>query len=89
MLSKRGDQWVNFAAKVLSHVEHYTVPQYGDEGEDLATNYTVEDCNKAIEKYLKRSGKNQREGQDQLDYIKIAHYAQMAYRILQDDTNPI
>jgi hypothetical protein len=88
-MSNRGKQWVAFSHHVLRHIEHYTVPQYGDEGDDLASNYTVEDCNKAIEKYLKRSGRNRREGQDQLDYIKIAHYAQMAHRILQDDTKPV
>lgn len=36
-LSERGKDWLAFSAKVLAHIEEYTVPQYGDKGEDLAT----------------------------------------------------
>ena len=76
--TKRGNDWIQFAAKVLEHIELYTVPQYGDKGEDLASDYTIEECLKQAEKYLKRYGKNQREGQQELDFMKAAHFIQMA-----------
>lgn len=78
-LSERGNDWVTFADTVLNHIEKYTVPQYGDKGDDLITGYTAEKCVECIEKYAKRFGSNQREGQDKLDMMKIAHYAQCAY----------
>jgi hypothetical protein len=77
--SKRGEDWEDFSEEVYNHIESYTVPQYGDKGTDQITNWTVEDCVKAIQKYCARHGRNSREGQDRLDLIKIAHYAQMAW----------
>jgi hypothetical protein len=85
MLSIRGAQWLDFSNKVYHHIETYTVPQYGDAGDDLATNYTPESCAGQIAKYVKRVGRNQRRGQDKMDMIKIAHYAQMAYRLLDEN----
>ena len=76
--SRRRLQFELFAEKVGKHIDDYTVPQYGDEGEDLCTDYTAEHCFKQVEKYLKRRGKNSRPGQDQLDIIKMVHYLQMA-----------
>lgn len=81
-MSIRADEWSVFAHQVYQHIEGYTVPQYGDAGEDLCMAYTPEHCIKQIERYCKRFGKNQREDQDALDMIKIAHYAQMAHRLL-------
>ena len=75
-LSKRGEEWVRFAARVRDHVENYTVPQYGDIGEDLVTEMTAEECAPHIQKYAKRQGKNSRgREQDKLDMLKIAHWA--------------
>lgn len=76
-LSKRGKDWLIFASKVLEHIELYTVPQYGDKGSDLASEYTIEELLKQAEKYIKRYGRNQREGQQELDFMKAAHYIQM------------
>lgn len=70
--------WVRFAYAVHQHIEDYTVPQYGDHGEDLATNYTKKDCMNAVAKYKARRGRNAREGQAELDEMKIVHYLQMA-----------
>lgn len=81
-MSLRGDDWEAFSACVLAHVDGYTVAQYGDKGEDLATAYTPEQCVAQIRKYATRFGNNQREGQDALDLLKIAHYAQMAHTLL-------
>lgn len=77
-MSIRGEEWKKFSEKVLNHIETYTVPQYGDKGEDLATDYSVEDLLKQANKYLARYGKNQRQGQEMLDFMKTAHYIQMA-----------
>lgn len=81
-MSKRGDNWMGFAEQVKQHIDEYTVPQYGDEGEDLASSYTAEDCVKQANKYLARFGKNSREGQEKLDLKKAAHYLQMAHDLI-------
>lgn len=78
-LSQRGKDWIEFSAQVLAHIEGYTVPQYGDKGEDEVSNWTVEDCLKAVSKYRSRHGKNSREGQDELDMLKMAHFIQIAF----------
>ena len=83
-MSKRGQAWKKFAEKVYEHIELYTVPQYGDEGDDLITGYTAEKCIECVNKYAKRFGSNQREGQELLDMMKIAHYAQCAYDKIGD-----
>lgn len=80
--SKRGKKWLDFAFGVLEHIEEYTVPQYGDEGDDLASGYTADDCINQAKKYLARYGKNSRPGQEQLDLKKAAHYIQMAHDLI-------
>jgi len=79
VMSERERQWIEFSERVLKHLREYTVPQYGDVGEDEITNYTVKDCVKQVEKYAKRYGSQSREGQQELDFIKIAHYAQCSW----------
>ncbi|AEX56077.1 hypothetical protein KL1_00029 [Burkholderia phage vB_BceS_KL1] len=77
-LSVRGNDWQAFSAEVLAHIETYTVPQYGDKGEDIASDYSAQDCINGAKKYLARFGRNSRPGQDKLDLLKAAHYLQMA-----------
>jgi hypothetical protein len=77
-------KWQNFSHKVEDHIEQYVIPQYGDEGVDLATDYSFEECIQNIKRYIARAGKNSRPHQDELDMIKIAHYSQMAYFKLQE-----
>lgn len=84
LIMNKTDAWDSFADDVLDHIEEYVLPQYGDTGDDLATEYTFEDCVRNIQRYVARAGKNSRPGQDVLDMIKIAHYAQMAYHKLID-----
>lgn len=79
MESLREKDWNEFAKVVENHLKTYTVPQYGDKGEDQITDYTVGDCVVAIKKYANRYGTNQRSGQQLLDFMKIAHYAQCAW----------
>lgn len=84
-MTKRGSNWNTFAYDVFKHIELYTVPQYGDEGNDLASTYTAEDCVKQAQKYMARFGKNARPGQEKLDLIKAAHYIQMAHDLVEGD----
>ena len=74
--------WLIFSRFVEDHIENYTIPQYGDKGADNATDYTARDCIVQMQRYLNRFGKNSREGQEQLDLLKIAHYAQMAFILI-------
>lgn len=83
--SKRGDEWTEFSFKVLNHVEEYTVPQYGDKGDDNVTDWSAEECFKQIDKYLKRRNSNQRPGQKRLDILKMAHYLCLADAKLEDE----
>jgi hypothetical protein len=83
--TKRGADWRSFASEVLNHIESYTINQYGDKENDIASSYNAEDCIKHIQRYVTRFGKNARPGQDRLDLLKIAHYAQMAATILDSN----
>ena len=78
--SKRAAAWREFAAEVERHIEEYTIPQYGDEGEDPVTGYSAEDCLVQVKKYANRYGRNSRDGQQELDFLKMAHFAQLAAR---------
>jgi hypothetical protein len=80
--TKRSRRWDGFADKVAAHIDDYTVPQYGDEGDDLASEYTAEKCVDQVKKYLGRFGRNSRPGQDELDIVKAAHYLQMAHDLI-------
>jgi len=84
-MSSRALDWESFSRKVDKHIVEYTIPQYGDKGDDQADGYTVEDFVKQIKKYATRSGKNSRPGQEELDLIKIAHYAQMAHTLIGEE----
>lgn len=81
-LSLRGQDWLKFSAEVLSHIEEYTVPQYGDKGNDRASNYTTEIIADHIGRYKDRMGSNAR-GQIEAkrDLVKIAHYASLAHQL--------
>ena len=78
-MSLRGDDWLEFSRQVKRHIENYTVPQYGDKGMDICTHYTAEECLTQAKKYIERYGRNSREGQQELDFLKMAHFIQMAY----------
>lgn len=78
MTAQRTKDWNEFAAKVADHIENYTVPQYGDAPNDNVEAWSAQDCIAQVQKYAARFGTNQRVGQEQLDLMKIAHYAQLA-----------
>lgn len=85
--TKRGAEWNVFAEKVLTHIDTYAVPQYGDKGDDQIENWNIDACLLAIKKYTNRSCRNIREGQDQLDMLKVAHYACFIYNKLKEENN--
>ena len=84
--ARRTLDWLHFAETVAEHIEHYTVPQYGDAPDDQVEGWTAEHCVNQLHKYASRFGSNKREGQDALDLLKIAHYAQLAYDKLKKET---
>ena len=77
--------WVDFSDTVNDHVLDYVIPQYGENGNDPCTEYSAADMIRQINKYTARQGKNSRPGQDLLDLVKIAHYAQMAHTLISED----
>lgn len=83
-LTDRGIEWKDFAERVLYHVDTYTVPQYGDKGDDEIDEWTAKDCILAIKRYTARFGRNSREGQEKIDMLKIAHYACFVYNKLKE-----
>lgn len=91
MTAQRTKDWNEFATKVADHIENYTVPQYGDAPNDNVESWSAQDCIAQVQKYAVRFGKNQRAGQEELDLMKIAHYAQLAMGKLEQvrSTQPI
>lgn len=77
-LPHRVGEWNAFAKQVAEHIQHYTIPQYGDAPDDQVASWTAEHCANQISKYATRFGSNARAGQDRLDMLKIAHYACLA-----------
>lgn len=86
-MSIKGSDWLKFSGKVYNHIENYTIPQYGDKPNDVASSYTLEELNMQMKRYLVRQGKNARPGQEKLDLLKIAHYAQMSYTLIEEQEN--
>ena len=74
--SRRGRQWLLFAARVLAHVEEYTVPQYGDYPDDQMTTTSEEAILSSLRRYVNRAHSNVRGTEEaNRDLLKIAHYA--------------
>ncbi len=72
--------WKEFSKLVEEHIVKYTIPQYGDSSDDRVSAENAMYCIKAIEKYVKRYGKNMRGDEEQVrDFLKIAHYAALAW----------
>ena len=87
--TSRGTEWASFALEVLDHIENYTVPQYGDAGEDQIDDWPIGACLLAMIKYAKRSGNNIRLNQDKIDMLKIAHYACFVYNKLKEEDDDL
>lgn len=76
-VSRRGTNWLRFSAEVFDHIENYTVPQYGDEGEDQVTEWTADDCLQANRKYAARFRRGARQGEQHRDFLKMSHYVSL------------
>ena len=86
-MTERERQWKEFSDAVAEHLREYAVPQYGDVGEDEITGYSTEDCVTHLSRYAKRYGTQSRKGQQKLDFMKIAHYAQCAWEKYNDNVD--
>lgn len=80
--TSRLEEWKQFEVEVFRHIRDYTIPQYGDMTEDMASTFTKSDFDTQIAKYVTRQrngGGSRGQTEDMRDYLKIAHYACMAY----------
>lgn len=84
-MSERVKDWQDFSLQVEQHIESYTLKQYGEKGNDLVSKKDSKYCIDQIERYCQRFGKNSREGQQELDLLKMAHYAQIAFEMLKKE----
>jgi len=76
----RYDEWQGFERLVAEHINKYANAQYGDKGTDQATNFTPEDIQKNLQRYMNRIGKNMRGMEEaKRDCLKIGHYACMLW----------
>ena len=79
-MSNRAERFEAFCDIVMSHIDNYTVPQYGDAPDDQLSDFTVEDCLREIKKYLNRASTNARGDKESLrDLLKMAHYCSEAF----------
>ena len=81
-ISNREVEWCEFSSQVQEHIAKYTVPQYGDSPDDMASQFSKSDFDTQLRKYITRQcngGGSRGQSEDMRDYLKIAHYACMAY----------
>lgn len=77
-------KWRHFANAVAEHIRNYVVPQYGDEGDEPAKEYDLDDCVKQAQRYLSRINTNQRPEGRERDLRKAAHWIQKAWHRLPE-----
>jgi|GEM_PF-811128 len=82
----RSLEWRVFSARVLEHINLYTIPQYGDKPDDEVEKWSPTMCMLSIAKYVKRF-ENGKRGQTETlrDMLKIAHFACLAYNKMKGD----
>jgi hypothetical protein len=89
-MSKRGTEWWVFSEIVSSHIENYTVPQYGDAPNDPVEVWTPAQCMDSVKRYANRIDTNSRGRLETLrDMAKVAHFACMAFGKLKPTTEEI
>lgn len=80
MSSNRTRMWNIFSEEVASHIENYTVKQYGDFPNDQATGWDELYLKQCMQKYINRMESNERGDMERdRDLFKIAHYCQMIW----------
>lgn len=76
----RLEEWDRFSSLVRSHIEGYTITQYGDHPHDPASEYRPEDCIHNIQRYASRHFTGQRGTREKMrDLLKLAHYACLCF----------
>ena len=86
--SNKSIDFMNFTYQIVEHIDNYTVPQYGDGPNDESASYTLDFIRDQIKKYLARYTSGVRGPKEQLrDDLKIAHYAQMGWKIRSKEYN--
>jgi hypothetical protein len=83
----RVKEWTDFNNKVILHIKNYAIPQYKNEdGDDQIRGFSSADCVQNMKRYLNRYPINARGEMETLrDFIKLAHYAQLAYDIFRKE----
>lgn len=85
----RSLEWRVFSARVLEHINLYTIAQYGDYPDDEIEKWTPQMCVLAIAKYVRRFETGKRGNAETLrDLLKIAHFACLAYSKMGGDSKP-
>lgn len=86
--SNKSIDFMDFTDQMVEHIDNYTVPQYGDGPNDESANYSLDFIRDQIKKYLARYTSGVRGPKEQLrDDLKIAHYAQMGWKIRSKEHN--
>lgn len=83
------NEWRKFSTELEKHLTEYVIPQYGDSGNDPATEYDFSDCVKQAKRYLARADSNQRPEGLPRDMLKAAHWIQKAFDRLGVDNNEV
>ncbi len=81
---KQIQKWDVFSDAVKEHITNYVLVQYGDEDEEPAKEYDLDDCIKQAERYLRRAKTNQRPEGLERDMRKAAHWVQKAWERIVD-----
>lgn len=76
--SARAMAFVAFSETMITFIDTYAVPQYGDAPDDLVENWSAEQCLNQVEKYIKRRNTSRRPDEKKLDILKAVHYLQLA-----------
>ena len=89
-MSKRADDFKAFALIVTSHIENYTVSQYGDTPNDPVEEWTPAQCMDSVKRYANRIDSNRRGHLESLrDMAKVAHFACLAFNKLKPTTEEV
>lgn len=82
-MTKREDNFREFATIVGDHISNYTVPQYGDAPNDQIEQWDRDQCMDSIKRYCNRFATNRRGRTETLrDMAKIAHLASIIFEKL-------
>jgi len=84
----RVEEWKNFSDVVISHIENYTLPQYGDTDTDQIDEFSTEECWKNVQRYFNRRNTNVRGVAEQVrDVLKVAHYMSFIFHKMGGQNN--